>query len=103
MRQPSASRPDGAPTTGQAAGPAVGPAVGPSARVTEPQPLPWRTTRVVLWGIGLWALALVVTLAVPALHTGDRSWWPWCCVAGIVLGLLGYSYVRRGRGNASDA
>ena len=94
MRQPSASRPDGAPTTSS-------PARAPQA--IEPQPLPWRTTRVVLWGIGLWALALVVTLAVPALHSGDRSWWPWSCVAGIALGVLGYSYVRRGRGNASDA
>ena len=46
---------------------------------------------------------LIVTLAVPALHEGDRHWWPWCCVAGIVLGLIGYSYVRRGRGNAADA
>ena len=95
MRQPSASRPDGAATTSSAA--------RPTARPTEPEPLPWRTTRVVLWGIGLWALALALTLAVPALHAGDRSWWPWSCVAGIVLGLLGYSYVRRGRGNASDA
>jgi hypothetical protein len=59
------------------------------------------TSRIVLWGIAAWALALVVTLVVPALHEGDRHWWPWCCVAGIVLGFLGYSYVRRGRGNAS--
>ena len=95
MRQPSASRPDGAPTTSSPA--------GSRAQAIEPQPLPWRTTRVVLWGIALWAVALVVTLAVPALHSGDRSWWPWSCVAGIALGLLGYSYVRRGRGNASDA
>jgi hypothetical protein len=95
VRQPSASRPDGAPTTS--------PAPRSAARVTEPQPLPWRTTRVVLWGIALWALALAVTLLVPGLHTGERSWWPWSCVAGIVLGGLGYSYVRRGRGNATDA
>lgn len=102
MRQPSASPPEGGPTTrpAQGAGRAAGPA---TPRVTEPQPLPWRTTRVVLWGIGLWGVALVVTLAVPALHTGDRSWWPWSCVAGIVLGFVGYSYVRRGRGNAFDA
>lgn len=50
-----------------------------------------------------WLTALVVTLAVPSLHTGERVWWPWCCVAGLVLGLLGYLYVRRGRGNAVHA
>lgn len=66
-------------------------------------PLPLRTGRVVLVGVGLWMLALVVTLAVPALHSGDRHWWPWTCVAGAGLGLLGYAYLRRGRGNARDA
>ena len=50
-----------------------------------------------------WMIALVVILAVPALHTGERSWWPWCAVAGLGLGLLGYGYLRRGRGNASGA
>ena len=94
MRQPSTSRPHGTPTGRQAR---------ENAQVTEPQPLPWRTTRVVLWGIAIWAVALVVTLAVPALHTDERSWWPWACVAGVVLGFIGYTYVRRGRGNASDA
>jgi hypothetical protein len=91
VRQSSASRPTNGPTSRS------------TPQVTEPQPLPWRTTHVVLWGIAIWAVALVVTLAVPALHSGDRSWWPWTCVAGIVLGFLGYGYVRRGRGNASDA
>jgi hypothetical protein len=91
VRQSSASRPTNGPTSRS------------TPQVTEPQPLPWRTTHVVLWGIAIWAVALLITLAVPALHSGDRSWWPWTCVAGIVLGFLGYGYVRRGRGNASDA
>ena len=69
----------------------------------EPPPLRVRTTRVVEVGIAVWALALVVTLLVPGLHTGARHWWPWTCVAGIVLGFIGWSYVRRGRGNAADA
>ena len=81
--------------------PEPGHPVPPPAR--EPQPLSVSTARVVLWGIGAWAVALVVTLAVPALHTGSRDWWPWCCAAGIVLGFLGFSYVRRGRGNAAEA
>ena len=70
---------------------------------SELQPLAVSTARIVRWGIGAWVVALVVTLVVPALHEGDRDWWPWCCVAGIVLGLIGYTYVRRGRGNAADA
>lgn len=73
----------------------------PSER--ELQPLPVSTGRIVLWGNAVWAVALVVSLAVPALHEGERHWWPWVCVAGIVLGFIGYAYVRRGRGNAADA
>lgn len=59
--------------------------------------------RVVEWGMLVWAVALVVTLVVPALRTGERDWWPWACVAGIGLGAIGWLYVRRGRGNAADA
>lgn len=69
----------------------------------EPEPLRWPATRVLRPLVALWAAALVLTAAVPALHTGERSWWPWCCVAGLSLGALGYVYVRRGRGNAADA
>lgn len=61
------------------------------------------TQRIIAIGLVLWAVALVVTLLVPALHEGDRSWWPWGCVAGFVLGSIGFAYVRRGRGNAHDA
>lgn len=68
-----------------------------------PQPLAVPTRRIIIAGLVVWALALVVTLLVPALHAGDRSWWPWACVSGLALGLLGYAYVARGRGNASDA
>lgn len=61
------------------------------------------TQRIIAIGLGLWAVALLVTLVVPALHTGSRDWWPWACVAGFVLGSIGFLYVRRGRGNAHDA
>jgi hypothetical protein len=61
------------------------------------------TVRIVTAGLAAWAVALVVTLVVPSLHTGDRDWWPWACVAGLVLGLLGLAYVVRGRGNAAGA
>ncbi len=52
-------------------------------------------------GTALWAVALVVTLVVPALHEGERSWWPWACVTGIVLGGFAWWYVGRGRGEAA--
>lgn len=71
----------------------------------QQQPLPLRVdTPHIIWvGLTLWAIALVLTLVVPTLHTGDRSWWPWTAVSGLVLGGLGLAYVRRGRGNASVA
>lgn len=62
-----------------------------------------RTITLVRWGLVLWAAALVVVLAVPALRTGERDWWVWVPVAGLVLGALGYVYLRRGRGNAAAA
>ena len=67
------------------------------------QPLPVPTVRILEVGIATWAVALVITLVVPALHDADRWWWPWTCAAGIVLGFIGWAYVRRGRGNAADA
>lgn len=77
-------------------------------RLTVPElpdlePLPVGTPLIVVIGIGAWVVALAVTLLVPALHTGDRSWWPWACVAGVGLGALGLAYVLRGRGNAQGA
>jgi len=61
------------------------------------------TRRIIQIGLAAWVVALIATLAIPALHQGDRSWWPWACVTGLVLGSLGYVYVARGRGNAADA
>lgn len=71
--------------------------------IAKPSPLRVNTPRVILAGIVLWAIFGVVTLLVPALHEGERDFWPWMCLAGIILGLLGYVYVRRGRGNAEAA
>jgi hypothetical protein len=59
--------------------------------------------RIVEAGMALWALAFVVTLLVPTLHQGTRNWWPWVCVWGVLLGGIGWLYLRRGRGNAADA
>jgi hypothetical protein len=60
-------------------------------------------TRIVEVGMVVWAVALVVCLVVPTLREGSRSWWPWCCGTGIVLGAIGLAYLRRGRGNAAEA
>ncbi len=69
----------------------------------QPGPLRVDTPHIIGVGLVLWAVALVLTLVVPALHSGERSWWPWTAVSGLVLGGLGLAYVRRGRGNASVA
>ena len=61
------------------------------------------TRQIIVAGSVVWALALVATLIIPALHSGDRSWWPWTCVTGLALGLFGYAYVSRGRGNDAGA
>jgi len=61
------------------------------------------TVRILLVGTALWCLALAVTLLVPSLHTGARSWWPWSCLVGVVGGTLAVLYVRSGRGNAAAA
>jgi len=53
--------------------------------------------------MALWSVALVVILLMPPLHQGDRQWWPWTCVAGVLGGGLALLYIRRGRGNASGA
>ena len=73
----------------------------PSSR--ELQPLSVSSATVTLWGLACWVVALAATVTIPSLHAGDRHWWPWTCVAAIVIGSLGYTYVRRGRGNAASA
>lgn len=67
------------------------------------QPMAVESATILAVGTALWVVALVLTLLVPSLHAGDRSWWPWCCVVGVVGGSLAFLYVRRGRGNAVSA
>lgn len=61
------------------------------------------TVRILAAGTAIWCVALVASLLVPALHSGDRSWWPWSALVGVVGGSLAVLYVRRGRGNAAAA
>ena len=69
----------------------------------EPEPIAIDTIKVIEIGIALLVVALGVIMLVPALHLGDRHWWPWVCASGIVGGGLALWYVRRGRGNAATA
>jgi hypothetical protein len=58
----------------------------PAPTRKAPPPLQVDTLRVVLAGTALWAVALVVLLAL-----GDRvdRMWTWTCVAGIGLAAIG--------------
>lgn len=76
---------------------------GPPQPQPELEPMRVDTARIIAWGLAVWAVALVVILAVPSLRTGDRAYWPWVCVAAIVGGFGAWAYVRRGRGNAASA
>ena len=78
---------------------------GKPAEVSANELLPVKVDvlRVVEIGIAIWAIALVVTLVIPALHRGGRDWWPWVCVAGVALGCVAWAYLKRGRGNAAAA
>ena len=69
----------------------------------EPKPMDVDIARLFKIGIAIWGVALVVSLLVPALHEADRHWWPWACVAGLVLGGVFLLYLRRGLGNAAMA
>ena len=52
----------------------------------------------VMVGTALWAIALVVTVALrPQLQQAGNDWWVWVCLSGTVLGLIGLPYVVRRR------
>jgi hypothetical protein len=69
-------------------------------RRPDPPSLPTNDRTTVLVGIGLWLLALVVTLVMRGrLDDDGRTWWIWTAVTGVALGLAGLVYLRRhGRG-----
>lgn len=67
----------------------------PFEEAPQPEVLQVRSGLVVLVGMALWAVALIVTLVVPALHSGERWWWPWVCVVAIALGPLGLAMMPR--------
>jgi fatty acid desaturase len=67
-------------------------------RRPDPPPLATDDRATVLVGIGLWVVALILTLLFHAwLADADRSWWTWTTLAGIAGGLLGLVYLSRRR------
>ncbi len=74
----------------------------PDPRIVPSTP-PIRSLSVIRVGLAMWVVALVVLWTVPSLSDGERSWWPWVPVAALVIGVLGHTYVTRGRGNAAQA
>lgn len=54
--------------------------------------------RTVAIGTAVWALAFVVLIAVNGrLTAAGHGLWPWTCLAGAGLGMLGVQYCRRRR------
>ncbi|WP_151525674.1 DUF2530 domain-containing protein [Serinicoccus kebangsaanensis] len=80
-----------------------GPGDEQQADPVRPPEVTLRTITLVRWGILAWFVVLAVLVLVPSLRSGERDWWVWVPVAGIVLGTLGYAYLRRGKGNAAEA
>jgi hypothetical protein len=63
----------------------------PTPARPSPPPLQVDTVRVVQAGMALWAIALIVLLAL-----GDRvdRVWTWTSVAGLLLAVLGLAIMR---------
>lgn len=65
----------------------------PGTRRPTPPALEADTPRLVVVGIAVWLVALVVGLV----FRRDDTDWLWTCLAGTVLGLLGFVLARRAR------
>lgn len=62
----------------------------------DPLPLEGDIVRTVVVGTALWAVALVVLIALLVTDQVDvRGWWLGMCGYGIALGLVGTWYCRR--------
>lgn len=60
------------------------------------RPLDEDGTTATLVGTVLFALASVVMFCLRSrLDARGDGWWPWVCVVGALLGLVGYAYCRR--------
>lgn len=69
--------------------------VVPLAQRPDPEPLETDDVKIVAGGTALWAVALLVLLALKSTGTQVHGWWLVMCLAGIALGLLGVRYCGR--------
>jgi hypothetical protein len=69
----------------------------PLAQRPDPAPLETDDVRIVAAGTALWALALVVLLALKAAGTDVHGWWLVMAAEGALLGLVGVRYCQRRR------
>jgi len=67
----------------------------PSKAKPPPPPLRTDDRRAVLVGLGVWAVLLVVAIAVPEVRSTGEGRWLGSCVAGLLLGLIGLAFVYR--------
>ncbi|MGA8210988.1 MAG: DUF2530 domain-containing protein [Nocardioidaceae bacterium] len=64
--------------------------------VADVDPLDVDGTRTVAVGTALFGLAFLALLPFHGpLAEADKDWWVWTCLAGFVLGLVGWGYCRR--------
>lgn len=64
--------------------------------VADVDPLDVDGTSTVAVGTGLFGLAFLVLLPFRgALARADQDWWVWTCLAGFLLGLVGWAYCLR--------
>jgi hypothetical protein len=63
-----------------------------------PDPIDVDVARLVLLGMGVWAVAFFVLLPFRSrLDAAGHGYWLWTCVAGFGLGILGYVLAARAR------
>ena len=67
----------------------------PSEAKPAPPPLRTDDRRAVLVGLVVWAVLLVVALAVPEVRRTGEGRWLGSCVAGLALGLIALAYLHR--------
>ena len=64
----------------------------------QPPPVAINTRRIVAIGTAMWFVAFVALLpSYSWLGRHDHRVWLWTCLAGWILGLMGYSIMRRHR------
>jgi drug/metabolite transporter (DMT)-like permease len=74
----------------------IAPGVVPPAMRPAPEPLDVDVARLVLIGMGVWAVAFFVLLPFRSrLEADGNAFWLWTCVAGFGLGILGYVLASR--------